>query len=93
MTPLTKPVSRVTSKTYRNRPVVVTLAPAGSQSEALIELRLLGERTRYVVALSDLYRMAALWHGQKEAAAKRQARKDGVPWRTAKKHFLASLKI
>lgn len=87
MTFLNKPVSRQTAKLYGTRPVIVTLAPAGGQSEALIGLRLKGKRTQYVCALSDVYRMAALWHGQKEAAAKRQARRDGIPWKHAKKKF------
>jgi hypothetical protein len=87
MTLLTKPVHRETRKCYGSRPVIVTLAPAGSQGEALIGLRLKGKRTQYVCALSDVYRMAALWHGQKEAAAKRAARRAGIPWRTAKRHF------
>jgi hypothetical protein len=90
MTKLTKPVARETSKTYHARNVIITLAPAGSQSEALIGLRLKGTRTQYVCALSDIYRLAALWHGQKEAAARRAARKNGVPWREAKKHFIAA---
>ena len=89
MTALNSPVTRETAKRYGSRPVIVTLAPAGSQAEALIGLRLKGKRTQYVVALSDVYRMAAQWHGQKEAAAKRKARKDGIPWRTAKRQFAA----
>lgn len=88
-TKLTKPVSRETDKTYNSRNVIVTLAPAGSQSEALIGLRLKGKRTQYVVALSDVYRNAALNHGLKEARAKKAARKFGIPWRTAKKQFIA----
>ena len=87
MTPLTKPVSRLTAKTISRRQVIITIAPAGSQSEALISLRLKGTRTQYVCALSDVYRMAALWHGQKLAAAKRNARKTGTPWRIAKRDF------
>lgn len=87
MTTLSKPVARETAKHISGRAVIVTLAPAGSQSEALIGLRLKGRRTQYVCALSDVYRMAALWHGQKEAAAKRAARKNGVPWKHAKKQF------
>ncbi len=87
VTKLTKPVARETSKLYGRRPVIVTIAPAGSQNEALIGLRLKGTRTQYVCALSDIYRMAAQWHGQKEAAAKRLARKNGVPWKSAKKDF------
>lgn len=93
MTPLTKPVSRRTNKRIGRRPVVVTLAPCGGQDDALIGLRLLGARTQYVVALSDIYRIAAVWHGQAEAAAKKAARKNGTPWRTAKRAFLASKQI
>ena len=93
MTKLTKPVCRETSKSIGSRNVIVTLAPAGSQSEALIGLRLKGTKTQYVVALSDIYRLAALWHGQKESSAKKLARKNGVPWTSAKKEFSASLKI
>mgnify|MGYP001590741447 CR=1 FL=1 len=88
MTKLTKPIERETLKSIGSRPVIVTLAPAGSQHEALIGLRLKGKRTQYVCALSDVYRMAALWHGQKEAAARRAARKSGVPWKSARKQFL-----
>jgi hypothetical protein len=86
MTKLTKPVQRETAKTYSARPVIVTLSPCGDD-EALIGLRLKGTRTQYTARLSDVYRLAALWHGQAEATAKRQARKLGVPWRTAKKQF------
>jgi hypothetical protein len=93
MTKLTKPIQRETAKAYQSRNVVVTLAPAGSQNEALLGLRLKGKRTQYVCALSDVYRMAALWHGQKEAAARRAARKNGIPWRQAKKQFVASNSI
>ena len=93
MTKLTKPVERETSKSYGSRNVIVTLAPAGGQSEALIGLRLKGKRTQYVCALSDIYRLAALWHGQKEAAAKRAARKSGTPWKQARKQFIASNSI
>lgn len=90
MTKLTSNVTRETARTYNRRPVIITLAPAGSQNEALIGLRLKGERTQYVVALSDIYRLAALWHGQKEAVAKRAARKQGIPWRLAKRDFQKS---
>lgn len=86
-TKLTKPVSRETNKSIQSRNIIVTIAPAGNQSEALIGLRLKGRRTQYVVALSDIYRSAALWHGQKLARAKKDARKSGVSWRVAKKSF------
>jgi len=91
MTKLTKPISRETNRAVGSRPIIITVAPARSQNETLIGLRLKGQRTQYVCALSDIYRMAALWHGQKEAAAKRQARQNGVPWRMARKAFLRSL--
>lgn len=87
-TKLTKPVARETRNTYASKPVIITIAPAGGQPETLIGLRLKGERTEYVMRVSDAYRLAALWYGQKEAAAKRAARKSGVPWRTAKREFL-----
>lgn len=87
MTPLTKPVSRETAKRIGTRSVIVTIAPAGSQEEALIGLRLKGKRTQYTIAVSDVYRWAALQYGQKEARAKREARRDGVPWRKARKLF------
>ena len=93
MTKLSSPVTRETAKTYSARAVIITIAPAGSQAEALIGLRLKGTRTEYVVALSDLFRMAALWHGQKEAAARRQARRVGVSWRTARRQFIAANSI
>jgi hypothetical protein len=90
---LTKPVTRETNKTANGRPILLTIAPAGSQNEALIGLRLKGTRTQLVVSLSDVYRCAALWHGQKIAKAKKEARLAGIPWRTAKKHFDAANRI
>lgn len=92
MTKPGKPVTRETGYAVRGRPVVVTLAPCGSQNEAVLVLRRKGERTAYAVALSDVYRMAALWHGQKEAKARSDARKAGVPWRTARRRFLLSIR-
>ena len=60
-TALTKPVSRVTPNRYRGRAVMLTVAPAGgSVPETLVELRLKGQRTGYVLAVSDLYRLGAL---------------------------------
>jgi len=93
MTKLEKPVARETQKLVGSLPVIVTLAPAGSQAEALIGLRLKGKRSQYVARLSDVYRMAALWHGQKEAAAKKAARKAGISWKTAKRKFIAENSI
>lgn len=93
MTKLTTAVSRETAKYIGSRPVILTIAPCGSQSEARIGLRLKGKRTQYVCSLSDIYRMAALWHGQKEAAARWKARKMGIPWKTAKKQFVGENSI
>lgn len=93
LTKLNKPVSRETNFIYQKRNVVLTIAPAGAQKEALIGLHLKGRRTQYVGAVSNLFRLLAMWHGQKEAAAKRAARKAGVSWRRAKKEFLAANSI
>lgn len=93
MTSLNKPVSRQTAKVISRRFVIVTLSPCGAQAEALIGFRLKGRRIQYVAAVSDLYRMAALWHGQKEKAARSQARKQGVPWRQARKAFIRANSI
>jgi len=93
MTLLSKPVRRETNKRVGKRTVIITLAPAGSQDEALIGLRLKGTRTQYVCSLSDVYRMAAENHGQKEARARREARRSGIPWRSARKAFLAANSI
>lgn len=91
--PLTKPVSRETKKHYQGLPVILTIAPAGAQDEALIGLRLKGKRTEYILALSDAYRYAALAYGNRVKAAKREARRLGVSWRQAKKKFDAQNKI
>lgn len=90
MTKLIKSVTRETAHKRQSRAVVVTLAPAGSQSDALIAFRLKGKRTQYVCAISSLFTVAAMWHGNKEKQARRQARKDGVSWRVAKKQFVAA---
>lgn len=90
---LTKPVSRETAKVVSGSPVILTIAPCGSQSEARIGVRLKGSRAQYVVLLSDIYRLAALWHGQREAAAKRAARQAGIPWRRARLAFIRSNSI
>ena len=93
MTKLLSPVRRETAKTVAGRPVIVTLANCGGQSEARIGVRLKGKRTQYTTTLSDLYRVLAMWHGAKELAAKRAARRDGVPWRFAKRKFAAANSI
>lgn len=93
MTKLTKAISRETTRQIGRRPIILTVAPSGSENEALLGLRLKGKRTQYVCALSDVYRMAALWHGQKEARARREARKNGVRWKIAKRDFAKSNRL
>lgn len=90
---LTKAVSRETAKRVSGRPVILTVAPLGGQAEARIGVRLKGTRTQYVGTLSDIFRIFALWHGQREAAAKREARKSGVAWRFAKRKFIEANSI
>ena len=91
MTTELKPSLRSSASTSA---VIVTIAPCGgSQSEARIGLRLKGTRTQYICVVSDLYRTLSDWHGQKEAAAKRAAKKSGIPWKTARKQFLAANSI
>lgn len=87
MTKLTSPVSRETKRKFSQRNVIVTIAPCGNQDEALIGMRLKGTRTQYVAAVSSLYQVMALWHGNKEKNARREARKHGIPWKTALKTF------
>jgi hypothetical protein len=90
MTTLSKIVTRKTAKVVQGRAVILSVGPLGSQADARLGLRLSGQRTIYTALLSDLWRTLALWHGQKLAAAKRNARKAGIPWRIAKKQFNAS---
>lgn len=85
--PLTKPVHRETLRTVSGRAVIVTLAPLGSQPDAIIGMRLKGKRTTYTLALSDLYRLGAMNYGLREKRAKSEARRAGISWRTAKKSF------
>lgn len=92
-TKLTKPVSRETTRKIGKLPIILTIAPSGSENETLLGLRLKGKRTQYLCALSDLYRMAALWHGQKELKARREAKRAGVKWKYAKRAFLKSMTI
>lgn len=92
-TELTKPVSRVTRKIVSRRPVIVTIAPCGAQDEARVGFRLKGRQAQYVALVSDLYRVAALWHGQREALARREARRNGIPWRQARRAFVAANRI
>lgn len=95
MTTLLKPVSRVTARNFKHykRPLAITLIPGTETRDDLIAFRLKGTRAAIPARVVDLYTMAALWYGQKMATAKRQARKDGVPWAKARKQFLRDNKI
>lgn len=92
-TKLTKPVTRETAKLVARKPVILTIAPCGSQDEARIGVRLKGQRTQYVATLSGIYNLLALWHGNKEKTARREARKNGIPWRIARRRFIAENSI
>lgn len=89
MTKLNKRLFRETNKSVGRVPVVLGLKPGTDKREDLVGLKLKGTRTWYVATVSDLYRVLALWHGQKESNARRVARKEGVPWRRARKQFAA----
>lgn len=91
MTALTYPVSRITIVRGIKRPVIVTLIPCHGERDTLLSLRTARHRVPYVMTLADCYRLAALWHGNKERSAKSAARKEGVPWQKARRTFLASL--
>lgn len=87
-TKLTKPVSRETNRTFQKRPVIITIAPLGKQDEVLIGLRLKGTRVQYTISLSEVYCMAAMRYANRELAAKKAARKAGVPWHVARRQFI-----
>jgi hypothetical protein len=87
MTKLNKPLARSTATEYQRRAIIISIAPCGASGETLVSLRLKGARTHYKVALSRLYVEMAIWHADKERAAKKQARKLGIPWKQAKKQF------
>lgn len=88
-TPILKRYHRETVQTvgHYGRPVVITLAPGSASRPEMIGLRLKGTRAQYVARVEDVFRTLALWHASKVSAAKRAARKAGVPWRVAKRQF------
>jgi hypothetical protein len=59
--------------------------------ESMVSIREMGRRVGYVLPVSTVRVHAALAYGRAEAAAKREARKNGVPWRFAKRVFLAGV--
>lgn len=92
MTKLNSTIARETQKRVQGRPIVVTLIPGTDSREPMLALRLKGTRVEYRGLVSDLYRVLALWHSNAERSAKAQARKDGIPWREARKAFLRRLR-
>lgn len=60
-------------------------------NEPVFYFRQAGKRTSYPLLLSDAYRYAALNYARKEKDAKREARKNGTPWRHAKHSFLTQI--
>lgn len=97
MTILLKPVHRATSRPIRdgiyNRPVVITLAPGTSSRDDMIAMRLLGTRQQMSARVIDIYNHLALMHAEKVKKAKKEARKNGIPWAKAKKQFNASTRL
>jgi hypothetical protein len=91
MIKLLKRVRRETAKLVQKRPVIIELIPGTDRREAMVSLRLKGTRRAYRVTLSDLFRTAALWHANAERHAKAAARKQGIPWRQARKQFEAAV--
>ncbi len=87
MTKLNKTVVRETPKLIQGRPIIVSLIPVPGISDAMISLRPKGTRFAYRGTVADIYRVLAQWHGAAEARARREARKQGIPWRVAKKAF------
>jgi hypothetical protein len=87
MTRLTSTVQRVVK--IGGKRYVLGLHP--SEKEDLISLRPLGCHVSYVVPVSTVRIQAALAFGRAEQAARREARKYGVPWKSARREFLASI--
>jgi len=88
-TDLNKSVSRRTALRIQRRPIIVTVAPLGSQEDAMLGMRQQRSRVMYTGRVSDVYRVLALWHANKEKSARKAAKAAGIPWRVAKRKFIA----
>jgi len=77
-------VVKISGKSY-----VLGIHP--TEPDTLLSIRPLGRRVPYVVPASTVRVYAALAYGRSENAAKRDARKHGVPWKRARGKFIASL--
>jgi hypothetical protein len=87
MTQLTKKVSRLSNHRVQGRRIAVTLVPGTEKRHDLVALRQHGRQTQYLVPVADIYRWGALIYANKVKAAKAEARRNGIPWRQAKKQF------
>lgn len=87
MTPLTSTVFRVVA--IGGKRYALGLHP--HRPESLLSIREVGRRVAYVLPVSTLRVQAALAYGRAEQAAKREARKLGVPWKSARRKFQAGL--
>lgn len=87
MTELTSTVFRIVK--IGSKRFVLGLHPMAT--EDAISIRPLGKRTGYLLMVSTAHIHAAFNYGRAEQAAKRQARKDGRPWRFAKRSFQSSV--
>lgn len=85
---LTKPLTRETPNIYQQRAVMFTAVPLPSQRQTVFVFRLKGKQVQYARNLSEIYHDAAASYARKEKAAKSQARRDGIPWRKARKQFI-----
>lgn len=95
MTPLSKAIHRVTLQPFMHyrQQIVITLIPGHGVRDDMIAMRLKGTRCPMLARVADVYRVIALWHGNKERIAKAKARKEGIPWRKAKRDFIKSNSI
>ncbi len=87
MTQLTKKFSRLSKHRVQGRRIVVSLVPGTETRHDLVALRQHGRQTQYLVPVADIYRWGALIYANKVKAAKAEARRNGIPWRQAKKQF------
>ena len=83
---LTGILTRETDETYNGTPIVLSVSNMRKGGTAL-QLRLKGTQVRYIIALSELLIYMALNHGLKEANARRDARRNHISWKVARREF------
>lgn len=86
MTLLTKPVKRETRSTVfsntKYRPLIVGIEPAG-RDEAMISVKLKGERDTYRVSVQSVYNLAIQAHNEQTDRLAKKYVKQGMKKRTA----------